>query len=207
MTSRRVEELESTLRKVVPALREAGVPFLLAGGAACFAYGGPPPERDIDIFVAPESADQVLEALAAAGLQTERPPEEWLVKAWDGDILVDVIFAPAGLEVTDELLGRGRMIPVAAMRIAVMSLEDLFISKLLSLDEHHADYSVLLLMGRAVREQVDWAEVHARTHHSPLAMAFFTMMEQLRLMPALHGERRTHVTVIGSPATGGSGTA
>ena len=24
----------------------------------------------------------------------ERPPEEWLVKAWDGDMLVDLIFDP-----------------------------------------------------------------------------------------------------------------
>jgi len=38
-----VAELESTLRKVVPALRDAGMPFLLAGSAACCAYGGPPP--------------------------------------------------------------------------------------------------------------------------------------------------------------------
>ena len=36
-------ELESTLCKVVPALRDAGMPFLLAGSAACCAYGGPPP--------------------------------------------------------------------------------------------------------------------------------------------------------------------
>ena len=31
------------MRKVVPALRDAGMPFLLAGSAACCAYGGPPP--------------------------------------------------------------------------------------------------------------------------------------------------------------------
>ena len=27
-----------------------------------------------------------------AGLRAEDPPEEWLVKAWDGDTLVDLIF-------------------------------------------------------------------------------------------------------------------
>jgi hypothetical protein len=195
-----VDELESTLRKIAPVLREAGVPFLLAGGAACYAYGGPPPERDIDLLVTPENVDQALHVLGEAGLRTERPAEEWLFKAWHGDVLVDLIFAPSGLEVTDELLARGTMVSVGAMCLPVMSLEDLFVSKLLSLDEHHSDYAVLLLMGRCVREQVDWNEVLARTRHHPLAVAFFTMMEELRLIPHAHSERRVQITPVGSAA-------
>ena len=27
-------------------------------------------------------------------MRAEDPPEEWLVKAWDGDTLVDLIFPP-----------------------------------------------------------------------------------------------------------------
>jgi predicted nucleotidyltransferase len=200
--SKRIEELEASLRKVVPALREAGVPFLLAGSAACYAYGGPPPERDIDIFVTPDDAEQALEALEAAGLRPERPPEEWLLKAWDGDVLVDLIFSPKGLELTPELISRGIRMGVAAMSVPVMTLEDLFASKLLALDEHNADYSVLLLFARAVREQVDWEEVRARTRHSPLAVAFFTMIEELRLVHhAAPRERHVHITAIGTSET------
>lgn len=31
-------------------------------------------------------------------MRTEKPPESWLYKAWDGDVLVDVIFRPVGQE-------------------------------------------------------------------------------------------------------------
>ena len=47
-------------------------------------------------MIKPEDADRALEALAEAGLGPEKPPEEWLHKAWDGDILVDLIFRPRG---------------------------------------------------------------------------------------------------------------
>ena len=36
-------------------------------------------------------------ALRAAGMRSEDPPEEWLVKAWDGDALVDLIHHPKGM--------------------------------------------------------------------------------------------------------------
>ena len=32
--------------------------------------------------------ERALESCAAAGMRTETPPEGWLVKAWDGDVLV-----------------------------------------------------------------------------------------------------------------------
>ena len=38
-----------------------------------------------------------LEVLVQDGLRGERPPEDWLFKAWDGEgNLVDLIFRPAG---------------------------------------------------------------------------------------------------------------
>lgn len=195
--SRQVDNLEATLRKVVPALRDVDVPFLLAGSAACYAYGGPPPEKDLDLIVKPEDAHRAQDALASAGLRPERPPEEWLLKAWSDDVLVDLIFSPKGLEVTDEMFDRAIHFSVAAMDVPVMSLEDLFTSKLLAVDEHHADYSVLLVMARAVREQVDWGEVRERTRQSPMAAAFFTLIEELGLVHPVHPERRVHVTAIG----------
>jgi hypothetical protein len=34
-----------------------------------------------------------------------------------------------------------------------------------------------------VREQIDWAEVRARTESSPMAKAFFTLVEELGVAP------------------------
>jgi hypothetical protein len=116
-------------------------------------------------------------------MREERPPEEWLVKAWDGDVLVDVIFAPTGLEVTDEVLARGDEMRLLSITTRVMALEDVLASKLLALDEHSLEYTKLLRVARAVREQIDWDALRARTAPSPFAQAFFTLAEGLGVAP------------------------
>ena len=174
--------LESTLKRAVAALREGDIPFLLGGSLASWARGGPETRHDLDLIVKPEHAERALEALAAAGMRPERPPEEWLLKAWDGDVLVDLIHDPQGLEVTDELMERGDELEVLSMKMRVMSLEDLLVTKLLALDEHALEYRGLLRTARALREQIDWADVRARTGDSPFARAFFVMLEGLGIL-------------------------
>ena len=93
-------ELLDAMKRAAAALRDAEVPFLLGGGLAAWARGGPPTEHDIDFFVREEDAERALAALDAAGMKPERPPEDWLLKAWAGDTLVDLIFSPMGGGVT-----------------------------------------------------------------------------------------------------------
>jgi hypothetical protein len=186
----RFEAVAASLKKAVAALREGDVPYLLAGGLACWARGGPRSEKDLDFVVKPEDAQRALQALVDAGMTAEDPPEEWLLKAWDGDVLVDVIFEPHGLPVTDEVLARGDEIPVLAVTTHVMALEDVLATKLLALDEHRLDYSSLIRIARALREQIAWDDLRARTSDSPYAKAFFTLVEELALVePAGQGER------------------
>jgi hypothetical protein len=132
-------------------------------------------------MVREQDAERALEALVGAGMRGERPPEEWLLKAWDGSVLVDVIHHAAGLPVTDDVLARADRLSVFSVTMPVLALEDVITSKLLALTEHELDYGPLLTIARAVREQVDWQEVHARTSHSPYARAFFALLEELDL--------------------------
>jgi predicted nucleotidyltransferase len=180
----RFDALVEALRIAVPALRAAQVPFLLGGSMAVWAHGGPPPVNDLDLMVREADAERTLEALARAGMRTEHPPEEWLVKAWNGEVLVDVIHNPRGLPITDEVLARGRELHVCALRVPVMALEDVLTTKLLALDEHRLDYAGLLQIARAVREQVDWELLRARTQDWPYAAAFLTLVERLEVAPA-----------------------
>ena len=88
---------------------------------AVWAHGGPETEHDLDFFVKPEDAERALEALVEAGLRPEKPPEDWLYKAWDGDVLVDLIFETSGAPVDDRLLrardrARGQRGPDARWR-------------------------------------------------------------------------------------------
>jgi hypothetical protein len=176
-----VEVLTESLKRAVSALEAQGVPYLLGGGLGCWARGGPPSSNDIDLMLEPAAAERALEALAAAGMRTERPPEQWLFKAWDDDVLIDLIFEPAGLQITREVLERGEELSVAGMYVRVMALEDILVTKLLALDEHSADYRSLLQIGRALREQIDWAALRERTAASPFSRAFFALADGLRI--------------------------
>lgn len=190
-------EIEATMKRAAAALREAEVPFVLAGSVASWARGGPETTNDLDFIVRPDDADRALAALVDVGMRAERPPEGWLLKAYDDDILVDLIFAPNGLD-ADEVIGRSELMSVAALRIPVMSLEDLLVTRLLSLGEHRLDYSGPLATARAVREQVDWADVRSRTSSSPYARGFFALLEELGIVPRRPvGRREPHVQVVG----------
>ncbi|HEX8752959.1 MAG TPA: nucleotidyltransferase [Solirubrobacterales bacterium] len=175
-------ELTASLKRAVAAMESAGVPYLLGGGLGCWARGGPPSSNDIDLMVKREDARRAQGALAEAGMRPEDPPEQWLLKAWDGEILVDLIFEPSGVVVSDELIERGEQLDVAGMRMRVMDLDDILVTKLLALDEHSADYRDLLSIARALREQIDWAALRERTAFHPFAAAFFTLAERLGLV-------------------------
>jgi len=189
--------MEATLKKTVAALREAHIPFLLGGSLAVWTRGGPETHHDLDFIIKPEDADRALSVLEDAGMRPEKPPEEWLHKAWDGDTLVDLIFAPRGLEVTDELIERGDLLHVIGITIPVMAIEDVLATKLMALHEHQLDYSSVLRIARAVREQIDWPSLRARTRGSPYALAFFVMCEELGVIPSdARGLRGADVRVL-----------
>jgi predicted nucleotidyltransferase len=71
---------------------------------------------------------------------------------------------------------------VNAVPMQVMSLEDLFVTKLTALREHELDYESVVQMARPIREQVDWEYVRERTKDSPYAAAFFTLVEELGIV-------------------------
>ena len=200
-------EIEHALKRAAAALSRAGIPFLLGGSLASWARGGPETRHDLDLMIKPEDVERSLEALSEAGMRPERPPEEWLVKAWDGDTLVDLIYCPKGLPMDDDVFARGEELSVLGMEIRVMALEDVMATKLMALTEHSLRYEGLLQIARALREQIDWPAVRSRTESSPFARAFFTLLEGLEILPGATTHRSgTTVRVVPpqrSPATQG----
>jgi hypothetical protein len=199
--------IEHALKRAAAALRDAGVPFLLGGSLASWARGGPETRHDLDLMIKPEDAERALQALVDAGMRPEDPPEEWLVKAWDGDVLVDLIFGPKGLPMTDEVIARGESMAVLGMEIRVMALEDVLTTKLMALSEHALRYESLLQIARALREQVVWEAVRDRTESSPFARAFFVLAEGLGILPAggRVGSESTHQPRVRVVTPQGSG--
>lgn len=171
------------MKAAAGVLQSHEIPFLLGGGLAAWARGGPKSEHDVDFMIKHEDAERALEALDEAGLRTERPPEGWLYKAWhENGTLIDLIFAPMGGPITDETIDRSPLLEVAALRVHALSLEDVMTTKLLAITEQEPNFGQLLSYARALREQIDWEEVRQRSESSPFARAFFTLVEGLGIV-------------------------
>jgi predicted nucleotidyltransferase len=177
------EVILRTMKKAAGVLRDAEVPFALGGGLAVWARGGAKTEHDVDFFVKQEDAERAQQALVDAGFEAERPPEGWLLKAYDEGVLVDLIFEPRGGPIDDEWLERAEELDVYAVAMRVASLDDVLVTKLLALTEQNLDYASVLEIARAVREQVDWDEVRRRCAESPYANAFLFLVEELGIAP------------------------
>jgi hypothetical protein len=169
----------AAFKRAGAVLRDAGIPFAVAGGFALWARGGSASEHDVDFFIREADADRALAALEAAGMRTDRPPEGWLVKAWEGDVLVDLIFAPSGTHTTEHMIERAEEMNVHSMRLLVATATDVMVTKLAALTEHHLDYRGVLETARALREQISWAEVAERVADSPFARAFLFLIREL----------------------------
>jgi hypothetical protein len=183
-------DLIEAMKVAAAALRDAEVPYLLGGGLAAWARGGPPTEHDVDLFVKEKDAERALVALVDAGMKPERPPEGWLFKAWHGDILIDLIFHPAGGPVGQEHFDRAEALEVMAQPMLVASLDDVVATKLLAINEQSPDFSSVLELARSLREQIDWEVVRERTADSPFARAFFTLIEELGIVDSAAADQK-----------------
>src|SRR3954447_12561487 len=181
------EDLVTAMMDVAGALRDADVPYLLAGSFAVWARGGPAHDTDLDFAVKPDDLDRAVQALVAAGMREKPTPEEWLKKVCDGDVQVDVIFEPAGLEIDDDVMERGDDIEVNGMTFRVMGVDDVMTTKLFAFKEHYLDYESTLEMARMVREQIDWDELRRRCADYAYAKPFFTLAEELGVIEKPEG--------------------
>jgi ribonuclease BN (tRNA processing enzyme) len=172
-------ECEETLRVAAATLRRGDVPFVLGGSMASWARGGPLSHKDVDLFVKPVDAERALGLLATEGMRTEQPPEQWLFKAWNGHVLVDLIFEPIEGPVTDERIAAAEWLPVLGVWMHVASLEDVLVGRLLASSEQRLDFAGPVEIARALRERIDWAQVRRRTSESACAGGFFALLEGL----------------------------
>ena len=190
------KQIVDTLRKAAAVLRESDVRYCLSGSVATWARGGPETVNDVDLIVHPPHIEQAVSALEGAGMRSETPPEGWLVKVWDGEVLIDLIHTVTGYESVEEILERAETMRVASLDVPVAQMEDVLTPKLLAFDEHYLDYTGALRAARALRELVDWEVVREKTCQSPYARGFFALLEALEIIEVSSSatEEKTPVT-------------
>lgn len=161
------ETFRSVLDDVVRALEDEDVPYLAIGGLATATYGRPRPTKDIDVFVKPEDAERSLKALEQAGFSTEEPKEDWLLKAYKDDVLVDVIFRiHNSIYLDDDMIAKGRRHQLKGTTIKVVPAEDFIVMQACthSEDTPHYWYNALTVIANS---EIDWDYVIRRSSHGP----------------------------------------
>lgn len=155
-------DIRKALDEVISVLWQADVAFLLIGGMSAATFARPRMTDDIDVFVRPDAARRALEALAAAGFDTQEKDPYWLFKAWKHGVLVDVIFRSSGdLYLDDEMLARGSEREYLGVTAPLVSPEDLVVIKALASAEHSPRhwYDALAVIGRC---ELDWEYLLSR---------------------------------------------
>lgn len=150
------------LAEALRLLEAAGVRVLLAGAFAHHAYTGVWRDtKDLDFFVRREDVGAALDALSAAGFETELRHPVWLAKAWRGEYLLDFIFANSNgkLLVDETWFERSRPIELGGLRARVISLEDLIASKVYIAKRDRFDGADILHLIRCAWGTVDWPRV------------------------------------------------
>ncbi|HEU5143876.1 MAG TPA: hypothetical protein VFT81_01765, partial [Dermatophilaceae bacterium] len=137
---------------------------------------------DADFLIAAEDAAQIAQRLAAHDLLVVQPPEDWLFKVYVDDAMVDVIFGPKGVRSDRALLERATPMDVLAVEMPVLPATELLVLKLNAMSEHYCDFSLLIPVARALREQVDWDAVRRETRDNDYAAALLFLLTRLGII-------------------------
>ena len=173
------ERLRAALKRSASALKEAGVPFALAGSYALWVHGAAESEHDVDLVVPEARVEAAVDVLSAAGFAIERPPEDWLFKAFLDDAMVDVLHRLNNRPVDAELIAGAGSVEVLGMHIPALSAAQVVTGKMLAMTERYCDFGQLLPAVRAVREQVDWTQIERDTADNDFAAAFLFLLRRL----------------------------
>jgi hypothetical protein len=176
------ETVRDLLKRTAVALKQAGVPFALCGGYAAWVRGAPEPDHDADFLVPAADAERAAAALADAGLPVVEPAEDWLIKVVTENAFIDVLWRTCGAPVTNDLIERAEEMAVLSVHMPVLEATDIIVTKVMALTEHYCDLGRLLPVARAMREQVDWADVRRRVADNDFAVVFLVLLERLGIV-------------------------
>ncbi len=164
------EEEKRVFNLGMDALNRAGIPYLVAGAFAKYAYTGIwRNTKDLDFFLKAEDVKRALDALAAAGFETNIEYQHWLAKATLGEYFIDLIFGlgHGKLQITDEWFEKKQTFELAGVQAPLIPIEELIASKAYVAERYRfdgADIAHLILRSKG---KINWERLLQRLdrHH------------------------------------------
>lgn len=152
-------DAEAVYRRVLEALREGGVEFLVGGAYAFTRYTGiERSTKDFDVFVRYTDRHRALDALADAGFDTEETFPHWLAKAFWGDDFVDIIYSSGNgvAPVDDGWFAHAPEADVLGLRVKISPPEEMLWSKAFVMERERYDGADVIHLLRAGAATLDW---------------------------------------------------
>ena len=156
-------------RRVLKEAVASGIPFAVGGAIALGAYTGKFRDtKDVDLYVVPEDRQRMIELTERLGLKdyydTVPYDREWIYRATDGRVIVDVIWAMANKRaiVDQDWLKRGNEVMAGDVRVRVLPPEELVWSKLYVMQRERCDWPDILNVMYAAGARMDWEHLMQR---------------------------------------------
>jgi hypothetical protein len=178
-------------RRVIEVLAQKEIQFALGGAFALAAYTGRwRNTKDLDLYVLPQDRQEVIDLLSALGMEDYFEIEEydrsWIYRAYQGEVIVDTIWAMANarVEVDPLWLRRGVRVPVRGLELPVLPVEELIWAKLYVLQRERSDWPDVLNLVHAAGPAMDWDHLIQRLGDDlPILagmMALFRWLDPMR---------------------------
>ncbi|WP_437285354.1 hypothetical protein [Sorangium sp. So ce406] len=157
-------ELEVRVR-ALESLLCAGVPFMVAGAYAFFAYTGIFRDtKDLDVMLEERDVPAAFRALERVGFETELLDPRWIGKAHAGERFIDLIFSSSnGLAVVDGgWLEHARPATILGHSCLIAPVEEIIFTKAFVDERERYDGADVNHLIYACGDEMDWERLLAR---------------------------------------------
>jgi hypothetical protein len=155
-------------KRVIQALQDAHIDFLVGGAYAMFKYTGIGKDtKDLDLFIRRCDWDETTRMLAEVGIATDLTHPHWLGKAFGGrqrEFFVDLIFSGGNgiAEVDDGWFEHAPLDESLGYPVRLMPVEEMIWSKSFVMERDRFDGADVLHLILAGQDDIDWPRLLAR---------------------------------------------
>lgn len=152
-------------RRIIAALKDAHVPFLVGGAYALKHYTGIAREtKDLDLFVRPKDIEYALDTLSATGYRTEVTFSHWIGKAFHDEYVVDLIFNSGNgiSEVDDAWFDHASKDEIFGLSVLMNPAEEMIWSKAFIMERERFDGADIMHLLLAYGDHLDWPRLLGR---------------------------------------------